>query len=828
MESDSNNKRGGGKRASRANTNSKNAIIPASNGNTPSSPAVSNPVTNAVPASASPVVNQNSGNINMNMAALMNANPLVAQMMAQNLANQNQNSGIDISSQQQQQQQQQQQMQQIQQQLLVRMAMQQNQAQQLQQQQAQMNPQVLQAFLNMNNANNAANNANANNSINTQLASVQQQNSNTNSNISNQAQLMATLMANRNDPRVQQFLTRQIMAQAAQAANNGINDILHNNVNSNSPNAGTNTNNFQTTNINQAMALANMGRTISPNIIAMLQQTQNANALAAATNNANNINNGVAVGAAVSETPASIHTASPAASTTVENQQQQSQSQPSQPQSQLRHLNETRNQLLNRFNSLQDALNNPNLSEIDKVTMVLNRIGTQIQILQIDHVTKAQSGAVITEQEAAATKLNVQHLKAQMEVGKKKLSMLQARRQQNVVNNSNGDPGNSAVNSASTPLNAMSPPTTGDLNGSGTINPNQMTSKVNLSVAPIAQFVNNTNLQQIQQQMQLQRQRQQEEAARSTLLPVVQSPAPQQSRKIFGGLESFVGGGMTGSTSTVQGFLQTRALPQRPIMRMEESLQSLLDDERPSEGIYADGQSGAKRKLNDLVSELDTEVTIDGDVQDVNNFIDELTQMACKVAKHRNSTVVKPKDFQFPLERNWNIRIPTASLQTLSSLRAFTSIESPILVPVPPTTPVPVSAEHDFLPLLTSRSIHRRGPSSNHMSRVLHVRRALRDEQTAVARQKAIDEAKARAAEDAKREKELQLKKKSDNGGDGGSGGDDSRGGGGVGDTNSVDESDGEGSVSTINDARMKSGTEDFDNENGDDHKMHTTQDTII
>ncbi|KAJ3125157.1 hypothetical protein HK100_010951 [Physocladia obscura] len=755
MESNFNNKRDGGKRTPRVNTNSKNAIIPAANGNTPS-PAVSNAIANPVPVSASPVVNQNSGNINMNMAAFISANPIVLQMMAQNLANQTQNSGIDISPQQQQQMQFLLQ-QQIQQQILVRMAMQKNQAQQVQLQQSQMSPQVLQAFLNMNNENNAANNVNTNNSINTQLAPVQQQSSNTNSNISNQVQLMATLMANRNDPRVQQFLTRQIMVQTAQAANNGINHILQNNVNNNSTNAGVNSNNFQAANINQAMA-------------------------------------GVASGAAVSETPALIHTASPAASTTVENQQQQQsqsqqpqqQSRLSQSQSQLWHLNETRNQLLNRFNGLQEALNNPNLSEIDKVTMVLNRIGTQIQILQIDHVTKAQSGAVITEEEATATKLNVQHLKVQMEKGKAKLSMLQqARMQQNVANNGSSDLGNSSANSASTPLNIMSPPATADLSGSGTINPSQITPTVNLSTAPMPQFPNNTNLQQLQHQIQLQRQRRQEEAARSALLPVVQSPAPQQSRKFFSGLESFVGGGMTGPISTVQEFLQARALPQRPIVRMEESLESLLEYERPREGIYVDGLNGAKRKLNDLAGELGTTVIIDGDVEDV--------------------------------KRNWNIRIPTTYLPTSSSLRTFPTIESPILLPVPPTVSLALASdEYDILPLLTSRSIHRRGPSVNHILRALHIRRSLRDEQTAVARQKALDEAKARAAEDAMREKELQLEKKScQSGGDG------------YGDKNALDESDGDDSVRTINDLTMKCGTEDFD-ENGDDHKMHATQDTII
>ncbi|KAI8615442.1 Taf4-Taf12 (Tafii135-Tafii20) complex, partial [Chytriomyces sp. MP71] len=70
-----------------------------------------------------------------------------------------------------------------------------------------------------------------------------------------------------------------------------------------------------------------------------------------------------------------------------------------------------------------------------------------------------------------------------------------------------------------------------------------------------------------------------------------------------------------------------------------------------------------KRKVGDLLAEIGTGERVDLGVEDVlyelaDNFIDQVTQFACKLALHRKSKVAKIKDFQFTLERSWNLRIP--------------------------------------------------------------------------------------------------------------------------------------------------------------------------
>ncbi len=76
----------------------------------------------------------------------------------------------------------------------------------------------------------------------------------------------------------------------------------------------------------------------------------------------------------------------------------------------------------------------------------------------------------------------------------------------------------------------------------------------------------------------------------------------------------------------------------------------------------------SKRKLRELVKtvgvdEGDGETTIDGDVEELlldlaDDFITNVTNFACKLAKHRKSDNLDVRDIQMHLERNWNIRIP--------------------------------------------------------------------------------------------------------------------------------------------------------------------------
>lgn len=84
-----------------------------------------------------------------------------------------------------------------------------------------------------------------------------------------------------------------------------------------------------------------------------------------------------------------------------------------------------------------------------------------------------------------------------------------------------------------------------------------------------------------------------------------------------------------------------------------------------------------KRKLRELVRSVigvENDMMIDGNVEETlfdaaDEFVQSVTSFACRLAKHRKSEVLEPKDLQLHLERNWNIRIPGYSADEVRSIR---------------------------------------------------------------------------------------------------------------------------------------------------------------
>lgn len=71
----------------------------------------------------------------------------------------------------------------------------------------------------------------------------------------------------------------------------------------------------------------------------------------------------------------------------------------------------------------------------------------------------------------------------------------------------------------------------------------------------------------------------------------------------------------------------------------------------------------SKKRLHDLVEEVDPTQLIDEDVEEVllqiaDDFIESVVTSSCQLAKHRKSSTLEVKDVQLHLERNWNMRIP--------------------------------------------------------------------------------------------------------------------------------------------------------------------------
>eukprot|EP00281_Chroomonas_sp_CCMP1168_P028311 CAMPEP_0206248448 /NCGR_PEP_ID=MMETSP0047_2-20121206/20377_1 /ASSEMBLY_ACC=CAM_ASM_000192 /TAXON_ID=195065 /ORGANISM="Chroomonas mesostigmatica_cf, Strain CCMP1168" /LENGTH=153 /DNA_ID=CAMNT_0053674097 /DNA_START=33 /DNA_END=491 /DNA_ORIENTATION=+ len=71
----------------------------------------------------------------------------------------------------------------------------------------------------------------------------------------------------------------------------------------------------------------------------------------------------------------------------------------------------------------------------------------------------------------------------------------------------------------------------------------------------------------------------------------------------------------------------------------------------------------AKRKIAELVEQVSPGDKVDPEVEEVlleiaEDFVENVTNFACLLAKHRNSSTLEVQDLRLHLEKNWGIKVP--------------------------------------------------------------------------------------------------------------------------------------------------------------------------
>ena len=86
-----------------------------------------------------------------------------------------------------------------------------------------------------------------------------------------------------------------------------------------------------------------------------------------------------------------------------------------------------------------------------------------------------------------------------------------------------------------------------------------------------------------------------------------------------------------------------------------------------------DNQVLDKKRLQELVKEVDPNEQLDEDVEDLllhiaDDFIEQTVMASCSLAKHRRAPAVEVKDVQLVLEKKWNMWIPAVGFSGSSAV----------------------------------------------------------------------------------------------------------------------------------------------------------------